>query len=61
MFKCNDCGNTFHDYEIKTIYEDRGEFWGAPAYEPIGLCPYCNSDDFEEYFEREDEENGNED
>ena len=55
MFRCGDCENEFN--EPKIIRESRGEFWGMPAYEDIGVCPYCGSDfifiDSEE-CERED-------
>ena len=46
MFKCNDCENEFCYPEV--YRECRGEFWGMPAYEEVGRCPVCGSDDFEE-------------
>jgi len=57
MFKCNDCGLIFE--EPKRWQEDRGEFWGQPAYETMYGCPHCYSGDYEEYNdedEYEDEE-----
>ena len=56
MLKCCDCGKVFHTSELKIVYEDRGEFWGAPAYEPMAYCPYCESDDYYELSEEEEEE-----
>lgn len=55
MLKCNDCGCEFEN--PKVVYESRGEFWGAPAYEAVGYCPNCGSDYYEEY----DGEGGEED
>lgn len=57
MFICNDCRSEFS--EPKVIQECRGEYWGAPAYEDIGICPVCGSDDIaeeDEEYEEEDEE-----
>lgn len=56
MFKCNDCGCVFHSSEFKIIYEDRGEFWGMPAREPMAYCPNCEGDDYDEMSEEEVEE-----
>ena len=53
-FICYDCGAYFD--EPKEVRESRGEFWGAPAFETMYYCPYCESDDFEEsnqYLEEE--------
>lgn len=58
MYKCNDCGNKFHEYEMKKVEESRGEFWGMPCYETIYLCPYCCSEDFDEYKEKEYTDDG---
>ena len=46
LFKCNDCKRTF--YEPHYVEEYRGEFWGTPAYETVGYCPFCDSEDFDE-------------
>lgn len=43
---CANCGRAFD--EPRLVYESRGEFWGAPAYEPMSYSPCCN-DDYEEY------------
>ena len=53
MFKCNDCGEIFFDPAEYT--EKVGEFWGSPAYATFQQCPFCNSDDFSEYEEGEEE------
>lgn len=54
MLKCNDCGRKFD--EPATYSECVGEFWGTPAYENWAICPYCKSDEIEEYDEKEDDE-----
>lgn len=46
MFKCNTCDHEFD--EPRTLYEDQGEFWGAPAWEAFGACPCCGSTDYDE-------------
>lgn len=54
MIKCSDCGAAFEDYETKTRLEYISEFWGAPAYAEISVCPCCGSDEIEEFEEDED-------
>lgn len=56
MCKCMDCKEVFDVSEVVTIREYRGEFWGAPAYETIGVCPWCRSDDIDWDYVDEDEE-----
>lgn len=55
-YKCYDCGKVFDEEDAGTYYESRGEFWGAPCSERMSCCPFCRSDDIEEYEETEDEE-----
>jgi RNA polymerase subunit RPABC4/transcription elongation factor Spt4 len=58
MIICNDCGRIFEDDELK-VTKDYRECFGFPTYEEFGECPYCGSDDFEEYEpSEEDEEEG---
>ena len=45
-FRCNDCGSLFQ-YPHR-VDEDRGEYWGMPAFEPMYYCPDCGGDDFEQ-------------
>ena len=54
MFKCNDCGKVFH--EPKAVQESRGEFWGAPCWETMYYCPHCESEDFDKYNGKEENE-----
>lgn len=54
LYRCADCGNTFAEDEIATWKEERGEFWGAPAYEKMSGCPFCHSGDISEYTETEE-------
>ena len=56
MLKCADCGRIYHSTdELKRVEEDRGEFWGMPAYETMYYC-WCGSEDLEEVLEWEDDE-----
>ena len=57
MIKCYDCGAVFQDYEAREKQEFVSEFWGAPAYANIKICPECGSEEIEEYDE---DENGEE-
>ena len=41
-FKCGDCGKTFSEPKIE--HENRGEYWGMPAYKNVVICPYCGSE-----------------
>lgn len=45
LIRCEDCGRILDDYDIEHRQEYRGEFWGAPAYETVGVCGFCGSDD----------------
>lgn len=55
MCKCDNCGSIFEEPDTKQDY--RGEFWGVPAYETIGICPFCGDDDIDyEYKMQEDDE-----
>lgn len=59
MLRCSNCGCEFsHPHIIK---EYRGEYWGAPAYEDIGLCPDCGSEEWDEFNEWDEEEEEDED
>ena len=40
MLRCRNCGETFFETDIKTIYE--------PEYGYIGVCPHCDDFDMEE-------------
>lgn len=57
---CADCNNIFGEDEIATWQEDRGEFWGMPAYETVSGCPFCHSGAIEEYNEEEENEESEE-
>jgi DNA-directed RNA polymerase subunit RPC12/RpoP len=48
LYKCGRCGREFEEDEIRYISEFRGECWGVPSHEEIGVCPYCGDDDIEE-------------
>lgn len=43
---CRDCGNYFDS--PATEQEDRGEYWGMPAFETMYYCPFCGSEDFDD-------------
>ena len=48
MIICGECGKRFGEEEIKTVSECVGEYWGVPAYQDYGTCPFCGSDCIEE-------------
>lgn len=53
--KCMSCGEEF-EYPA-TVRDYRGEYWGAPCWENIGVCPHCGGDDIDyDYYEFDDEE-----
>lgn len=45
---CGDCGTVFNEDEAEYRSELVGEFWGAPAYNDILVCPRCRSDEIGE-------------
>lgn len=47
--KCSDCGRVFREEDADCKKDYAGEFWGAPAYQDISICPFCRSDDLEEF------------
>lgn len=46
MYRCDDCGETFHTPEI--IIEKYGEYHGVDAYGDRYVCPYCRSEEISE-------------
>ena len=46
MYICKDCESTFDKPD--TYRENVGEYWGTPAYQTFGCCPYCKSGEYEE-------------
>jgi len=60
MLRCNDCGKVFseNDVVVKEWDEPRGEYWGMPCSEHMveWHCPFCNSDDVDDYYEEDDED-----
>lgn len=54
MFRCECCKEVFQEPRI--IEESRGEFWGAPAYERVAVCPWCGSDDIDWNYDEEEED-----
>lgn len=55
MIRCVNCGNSFEEDEIRTRSEYVSEFWGAPAYADVEVCPVCGSEDLEELEDPLDE------
>lgn len=47
MFVCCDCGRVFSEPECSS--EDRGEYFGFPAYEDVSGCPSCGGSYVETY------------
>lgn len=60
MCICNNCERIFEEDEIRWIEESRGEHFGYPAYERWATCPYCHSDDIEDYEEPDEDEEDDE-
>lgn len=57
IFRCCNCGK-FFDWP-REVQESRGEYWGVPCYETIYLSPCCETEEFEEI--KEGQEDGRED
>lgn len=61
-YKCGHCGATCDENELdyEEWDEPRGEFWGSPCSEHMVelRCPYCGSDDIDEYYVDEEDEDG---
>lgn len=56
MIRCEDCGEVFETPD--TYSECIGEFWGAPAYETFGCCPFCGSSELDyDYIKEMDDFN----
>ena len=56
LLRCNNCDEVFDEDDLESRSECVGEFWGSPAYDSYGICPYCGSDDYDEYIDPEEEE-----
>ena len=59
FYYCEDCHADFDEPDV--IETDAGEYFGFPAYERIGVCPYCHSENYEEVYERDEDEEDDED
>lgn len=60
VYKCWECEKEFSEQEAEYYEECVGDFWGQPAYQKFPVCPFCGSEDIDEYEEKddyEDEEN----
>ena len=44
MFRCESCNQIFEDPQES--WEKMGEHHGQPAWEPVQMCPFCGSTDF---------------
>ena len=54
MYKCHDCDNLF-DY-FDTMKDYIGDYGDRRVYETVGVCPYCQSTNFDEYYEDDESE-----
>lgn len=54
--KCWRCGEIFKEEDAGVRSENVGEFWGAPAYMEINVCPACGCDELEEVSGEEEDE-----
>lgn len=48
-YRCNRCGAVFDKSDAGYGQEYVGDFWGAPAYEKVDVCPECDSDDLDDF------------
>ena len=53
MTLCHDCERLFYDEEAVIRWVDQGDWFGFPSHEKVYCCPYCGSDNIEDW----DEEN----
>ena len=56
LLRCNNCDEVFDEDDLESRSECVGEFWGSPAYDSYGVCPFCGSDDYDEYEDPEEDE-----
>ena len=60
MYKCINCGRTFHDPDIyHTTYEAEygvSDLFGNSHKLTIWRCPYCYSDEIDEVMEYDDDD-----
>ena len=54
--KCWNRKRVFNEEDAAVKSECVGEFWGAPAFMDYNACPFCNSDEGDEFDEEENEE-----
>lgn len=56
--KCSNCGQIFNGQQLE-IRDDGNyeEYWGSKVWMPsiVSICPYCKSEDIDEYDENEEE------
>ena len=59
MYKCNECRKKFENPNYKrTTHEDEygvGDLFSNKHYVVIETCPYCGSDDIDEFYDEEEE------
>lgn len=55
-YKCYECGHVFNEEDADTRKDYVGEFWGAPAYQDLPICPNCGSEELDEYTGSDNEE-----
>lgn len=46
MYQCTNCGQMFDS--PKEVTDFYSEYWGTPARHTTTVCPYCESDEFDE-------------
>ena len=55
MYRCNNCDEIFDEPESERIdlesYYGVGSLFPDHHYGYLSVCPYCNSEDFDEYDE----------
>ena len=62
MLICQDCGETFDEDEVvyeRVCWEDYygvGSSFQNKNYGSMATCPYCGSDELEDYYEEDEDE-----
>ena len=56
MLWCCECETAFEEEDAHVVHDCVGEFWGEPAYQDFLECPFCGSDEIEDYEGQDEEE-----
>lgn len=54
MVLCCNCRTLLDENVLLTREDYVGEFWGSAAYESVGICPECKSDEIDYEYDLPD-------